>query len=457
MGGNDEKVNETLLIHLFHTQNSRNKMLLHNILFSGVLKGIGLLSSLLIVPVTINYLNNEVYGIWMTITSILYWITAFDIGLGNGMRNYLTERISMGDYAGSRKYIATTFMLLAVIAAALFLLTLFPLFTLNFNWVFNTTSVDNTALRDALLIAIFFTLLNFVLKNIGFVFVALQKYALNDLLNVSGNVISLIITFILTQCTQGNLLYVVVVYTSTYTVIYSAAFVPIFKRYPQLRPALSDFEKGIGQKIVKKGLGFFIIQITSCLVIFGAANLFITQYCGPEEVTVYNIAYKYFNLLVIGYTIILSPMWNAYTDAYVKGDMHWIRRNFNRSLLFWGASVAMGGLMLILCQAFYRLWVGHQVSIPFSVSLSVLLYVCMFNLNNCVTFLINGLNKIRVQIITSLVFTALYIILVINIGPRLGTEGISLSMAFCYALMSMIHLYQCRLLIHQKAKGIWNR
>ena len=88
---------------IIQVKNERNKMLRNNILGSGVLKSIGLLTSLLIVPVTINYLDNEVYGIWMTISSMLFWIGFFDIGLGNGMRNYLTEAISIGDYKRSRK------------------------------------------------------------------------------------------------------------------------------------------------------------------------------------------------------------------------------------------------------------------------------------------------------------------------------------------------------------------
>ena len=105
---------------------------------------------------------------------------------------------------------------------------------------------------------------------------------------------------------------------------------------PNAKPSFKYFDKGLTRQIIGKGLSFFVIQISSCLVIFGAANMFITQYCGPSAVTTYNIAYKYFNLLVIAYTIILAPMWNAYTDAYVKGDMKWIANNFNRTLKLWG-------------------------------------------------------------------------------------------------------------------------
>ena len=74
----------------FISTDGRSKMLKSNILYSAILKVIGLITSLLVVTITLNYLNSELYGVWLTITSILYWFSFFDIGLGNGMRNYLT-------------------------------------------------------------------------------------------------------------------------------------------------------------------------------------------------------------------------------------------------------------------------------------------------------------------------------------------------------------------------------
>lgn len=441
----------------FHIKDTRNRMLRNNILFSGILKIISLSTSLLIIPITINYLNNEIYGIWMTITSVLFWINTFDIGLGNGMRNYLTGAISRKDFNLGRRYISTTLALLTVIALTMAIIISVPMSILDFNQFFNTKALSNEGLRNALIVAIGFTLLNFVVKNIGLIFVAMQKYAINDLLSVSGNVIALGIIYLLTKFTTGNLLYVVLAYTATHSLIFMLAAIPLFIKHPELRPSFKYFDKGLTRQIIGKGLSYFVIQISSCLVIFGAANMFITQYCGPSAVTTYNIAYKYFNLLVIAYTIILAPMWNAYTDAYVKGDMKWIANNFNRTLKLWGVSVIGGIIMLLGCQIFYHLWIGDNVSVPFTVSLSTLIYVCFFNLNNCVTYLINGLNKLKVQIVTSLAFTAIYVLVVLSIGDKLGIEGVVLCMAGSYASMSIIHLYQCRLLIKNKAKGIWNQ
>ena len=443
--------------YLFTSKVERDVSLRNNILFSAILKVIGLGTSLLIVPVTLNYLNGEVYGIWLTMSSILYWFTFFDIGLGNGMRNYLTEAISTKNYAEAKSILSTTFAMLSLMAILLGLIAFSALFIVDLNKLFNTALVSGRQLREAMLVASAFTLMMFVVKNVGLVFVVMQKYAINDLLLVSGNVLALLIIYVLTKLTEGNLLYVVFVFTMTPVLVFLVASVPIFIKYSNLRPTFKTVDYSLAKKVIGKGLGFFLIQITSCIVIFGSSNLFIARFCGPNDVTVYNIAYKYFNLLAIGYTIIISPLWNAYTDAYVKGDMAWIDKAFRKALKIWGITVGCGLLMFLVCNLFYRLWIGTAIHVPLSVSASVLLFICSFNLNNSVTYLLNGLNKIRIQIYTSVAFTAMFLVVMFALGHNLGIESILICMAVCYLCMSLIHLYQCRLLISRKAKGIWNK
>ena len=54
-----------------------------NITASFVIKGISIAVGLVLVPLTINYLNPTKYGIWITLSSIIGWFSFFDIGLGN--------------------------------------------------------------------------------------------------------------------------------------------------------------------------------------------------------------------------------------------------------------------------------------------------------------------------------------------------------------------------------------
>lgn len=92
------------------------------------------------------------------------WINTFDIGLGNGMRNYLTKAISENDFTLGGKYISTTFIILTLIAIGIGLLLLAPLLTLDFNKFFNTRIISNFDLQEAIIVAVAFTLANFVLK-----------------------------------------------------------------------------------------------------------------------------------------------------------------------------------------------------------------------------------------------------------------------------------------------------
>ncbi len=65
------------------------------------------------------------------------------------------------------------------------------------------------------------------------------------------------------------------------------------------------------------GAQFFIIMVCM-LFIFQVINIIIVRVCGPENVTAYNIAYKYFNILNMAMMIIVTPFWSACADAYTK-------------------------------------------------------------------------------------------------------------------------------------------
>lgn len=438
-------------------EDARTSNVVRNTFYSGLMKVCSLLCSLVVVPVTINYLNTENYGIWMAMTSIIYWFAFFDVGLGNGMRNYLAEAVSNGDYDKARTYFSTAMVILSAIAILIACVAVPAVYMLDLNNVLNTHGIEKHYLADVLAIAVVFSLMQFVVKNIGMVYIAMQRYAVNDFIVFIGNILSLLAIYILAKTTQPSLAYVVIAFTGIPVMMFILAIIPLLRKYPQLKPSLRLIDLGTARRIVSKGLGFFVIQITSCLVIFGSANVLISHYCGPEQVTVYNVSYKLFNVLVIGYTILISPLWNAYTDAAAKGDYEWIRKSFRKSLIMWCASVISGLVILVLSGWLYSIWIGDSVTVPFAVSAGILGYVCAFNLNNCATYLINGLNKIRVQIVTSILTTLCYLVAIFAIKDKYGIVGISLSMAAAYVVMSVTHIYQCRLLIERKAKGIWNK
>jgi len=439
----------------FKDSASRTKIVQKNILISSGTKICSLLISWFMVPITINYLSPEHYGLWMAITSILYWIAFMDIGLGNGMRNYMAEAIAKNDWDKARSYFSTAMVMLSIIAIILGIVAIAVIPFLNMNDIFNAHTISNKELAVVLLSAILIALMLFVAKNIGMAYVALQQYAVNDIIVFLGSVISAISILILSHTVAANLTIFVVAVSLPPVLVYILAIIPLIVKHPQLRPCLKAVDFEVAKQVISKGLGFFVIQITSCLVLFGSANLFISHYCGPEQVTIYNVAYKLFSLLYVAYLIYLSPIWNAYTDAAAKKDYGWIKHMFRRSMLMWGLSILGGCVLLAISGWFFKIWVGNSVTIPFMVSLAVMLYICAFNLNNATTYLLNGLNTIRMQIITSVSITLIYVLTLALQGSRMGIVSITACMTAAYLIMALIHGYQCHLLINNKAHGIW--
>ena len=70
---------------------SRNRKIVINVVASFAVKLLTILISLIIVPLTLTYLSSYEYGVWLTISSVLSWLDFFDVGLGNGLRNKLSE------------------------------------------------------------------------------------------------------------------------------------------------------------------------------------------------------------------------------------------------------------------------------------------------------------------------------------------------------------------------------
>lgn len=59
----------------FTKGNERSVMVKRNIAVSLVMKCISILISLQVVPLTIGYVNSTKYGIWLTLSSIIAWLS----------------------------------------------------------------------------------------------------------------------------------------------------------------------------------------------------------------------------------------------------------------------------------------------------------------------------------------------------------------------------------------------
>ena len=413
--------------------------------------------SFLLVPLTLAYLNPVKYGIWLTLSSVIGWFNFFDIGLGNGLRNKLTEAFALKDDKLAKVYVSTTYAVLSLISFSL--LALLLIFSRYVSWsaIINTPSEISREVNMIVIIVFVLFSFRFVLRTIGVIFTADQLPAYNRAITAIGNILALIIIYILTNHSKENLLYVSIVYSSAPVLVMILFSILFFNsKYKFLKPSLNSVNIKFIKPLASLGIKFFILQIAA-VVIFSTDNIIIAKMLGPEEVTSYNIAFKYFSLSILLFAIIVSPYWSAITDAVTRSDTNWIIKSIKSLFKIWSFLLMGIIFMLIVSQRFYSLWIGNAINIPILLSCFMALYAIIITFSSILSSFLNGVGMIKIQMYVGVVQMIINIPLSIYFAKylHLGNAGVILGTCVTLLIGVIIYPIQYYKFINNTAKGIW--
>ena len=177
-----------------------------NILGSILIKGVSIIVQLLLVPITLGYLSEELYGVWITLSSIIIWISFFDIGLTLGLKNKLAEALAVGDRALGKKLVSTTYATLICIFIPLCILGQFIIPQIDWCNILNIPIIYKNDVVNALKVIFGCVCIQMIFNAISSILAAYQKVALSSIFTPIGNLISLIVIFFLTKYTQPSLI-----------------------------------------------------------------------------------------------------------------------------------------------------------------------------------------------------------------------------------------------------------
>jgi O-antigen/teichoic acid export membrane protein len=429
-----------------------------NIIASVFIKGLSMVVGFLIVRITLNYLDETTYGIWLTLTSFLAWFSFFEVGLGNGLKNKLAEALAVKDYKLGKIYVSTTYAILTIIVSAIAILFFVGNFFFDWTVILNTDKELLNQLTSLTFIVFGFFFLRFVLQLINIVLFADQRPAIANVFGPIGNLIVLIIIYVLTITTkEGSLVLLGWVLSVVPVLVLIIATIFFYNRdYKNIAPSIKYVKMEYAKDLLNLGIKFFFIQVVG-LIVYQTSNIIIAQYFGPADVTVYNIGYKYFSILIMAFNIIVAPFWAAYTEAWVKKDIDWIRSTVKKLLMIWGGLAVLGIVMLLFAEQFYFLWIGDKVKVPFKLSLALLIYFITYNFGGIFVMFINGVGKIKLQMYSSAIGAIVYVLvaLVLIKYYDVGMIGLVIASVLSNFYGLILAPIQYKKLINQRAKGIW--
>jgi len=429
-----------------------------NIIISFFITFFQMLISFAMVSISIKYLGEETYGIWLVISGIIVWSNIFDLGFSNGLRNRLAETRASGDMADAKYYVSTTYAFLIAITILLSILFVPFIYAINWQSLLNTTVIENLIIRNALVIIFTGFLIQFILKPIGSILQAFQWPSMVQFLSLLGSLLAFLgVIYVLYYYKSSLTLYSYIIACTPVIIMLIATIYLYRTKFSSLFPSIKYVKIKYFKSIAGLGSSFFIIQLCA-VIIFQTDNMIISYILGPKEVTNYNIVFRYFSIITIGFGVVMSPFWTAFTDAYKKNDFTWIKKTVKILFLILIASGFASLVLLLFSDDIYKLWINDSISIPKSLSALMVAYVIVYGFLKIFSFFLNGTGKVKLQMVVYIIASLGNIPLSLFFGKVLGfgVNGVLLSTILCALFVGIVLYIQYIKLIKKSAKGIWN-
>lgn len=289
-------------------------------------KGISVLAVVFYVSWTLPYLGEQRFGIWMTLSSIVLFISVFsDLGLGSSLVNQVAFSKTHSGSKGVKEQTSSAFftlVIMSVIMGGTFFFLSGPITQFIGKTVNEASVMRELELGLYYLIGLFFIGLPFI--TIEKTLEGLQLSYVSALCTMVGGIISLVIIYFITERKLG-IPYLIIGTIGVQSFLRIIFFlVTFYFKYNEFSPSLKLINLESAQKLIKSGIIFFILNIFNVLA-FQVDSLLISGSLGVEYVSMFSLMQKLVSVSFFFwfYTVAL---WPAFADAYSKGDNLWIHK-----------------------------------------------------------------------------------------------------------------------------------
>lgn len=376
-----------------------------NIALAFAVKGVAMLISLFSMPLYIKYFNNdEALGLWYTILSLLNWILICDLGLGNGLRNRLTEALAVGDSERSKSYISSTYAALGVIMMPIMAAGAIIIQFVNLNSFFNISQelISASTLRITLTILWTSICVHLIFKTINVVIYAIQKSSLNNIISLVVSIIPLVyIAIFKGDNMEQNLIALTVVHVIASNVPLLIATFILFhtKALRDSVPSMKSCSYQVAKSMLGFGVQFFGAQIFF-MFLTTTNEIIITKMFSSADVVDYSIYYRLFTLVGSLFMLALTPLWSKVTKDLAQKKYDKIIKT-NRVLYALSALATVGEFVMVLCCQFVvNIWLQEEaIAVSYPVALIFAFYGSVYIFNVVLTTVANGIGDLKTQII----------------------------------------------------------
>ncbi len=413
--------NKKILPFINSKAHTRDHRLIKSAIYSIASKLTGIAVSIVTIPLTLEYLGKELFGVWMLVTGILATISFADLGIGIGLQNGISKSFGLEDPKIARNYIKNAYITVFSLTSFFILLFLAILFAEKLIPPNLSISEVSTETKNALIAGVFLYLIGVPTSLIHRVLNGYQENHTTNILIIAGSLLSLIGIYASVTLDLGlmGVMSFFILAPSIVNAIYSIYFL-------KTRPNSWSEEKidtAIIRKLINDG-GWNLLAQLLYSVKTNAPPIIISFAVGVVAVGEYGIAQRVVSILGIITAVALQPLWSAYGEAYYRGDKEWITKSLKRSIfLVLSITIPSSVFFTLLGSEVIELWTSS--SSPSTLLIAALsLWVVISNVNVCFAMFLNGIGSFKNQSIFSLLFIGAAIITSYFSGLAWGDAGV---------------------------------
>lgn len=407
---------------------------------SVIAQGITIVAGFISVKLTLGYLGEKRYGVWLTINALLMWLYISNLGLsGNALVNKLSEANGKEDKGLAQELVSTAFWTLGGLSAIFLLLFAVCLPFTNWQWVFNTSEVSASELQWAVIFAFICFVMMFPTSMVDAVYGSYQEGYIGNIWNIAGSIFSLIALIIVTKMEGGLPLLVVSLFGVRLLFSFFNAGYLFFIRHPWLKPLPSAVSKKSFRELMDLGWKYLIGQLSG-IGMFQSQPFIITQVVGLEGVAVFGIAQRILTLPLMVVQMFSNPLMATYGEAKARGDWDWIKKNLRRTLLL--ATIGSIAMVVPLCLSAKWIiwhWLHREEVIP---SDGLIAFFGIYTIVACIvtpaSVMLYGVERVGAQAVFSFINALLNVILGIILTQYFGIVGMVIAMASALLLVNPI-------------------
>lgn len=363
-------------------------------------------------PLTLGLLDNERYGIWLIMSSILMWLALTDLGIPSALQNPLVESWSRNDLPAAARLIRYATRLLSWIGLGIALACAILVSGLPVAEWLNIQVSHHAEFKAALLASIILVCVGLPLRVTGILAYATRRAHLPPLADITTQLLSL-----------GLLAFFAAThFSSLFALVFAVSLVQLVVNLGLNRWLLRD--TGVGaclasagkindlerRNLKGKGVLFLLVLVGEGLVLQSDAFV-IGAMKDPAAITAYLVPHTLFMQFFFLQNAFLRPSWALFTEANALGDRSKAVRLLRRGLLLTlGASFSFAVGFLVFGDWFIRLWTHNKVELPGLMAWGFGAYIIVAAVGNLLAMFCNAVGLVGKRLYGILLFGAIKVL-----------------------------------------------